>query len=203
MREQLINGFKIWTERTSTSPEGRHLGLYKTWIHKEPEENVKNEIHPDHFFDIILLAMQISIKHSEPLERWGTVHNLFLLKEQGNYKIHRLRFLHKIDAELNLIRREIVARRLMKNSERHKYIVDEQYGGRNGRAASDVILLKEFTLAIMYMQRSNGAITDCDAKACYDRILTTIAALTNYKAGLPEHMCTFFAKALKQMRYHM
>eukprot|EP00978_Attheya_sp_CCMP212_P001800 scaffold3707_cov83-Attheya_sp.AAC.1 len=99
--EQLINRFKIWMERTSTSPEGRHLG--------------KSEIHPDHFFDIILLTMQISIKHSEPLERWGTVHNLFLLKEQGNYKIHRLRFLvHKIDAELNLIRREIVARRLMK-----------------------------------------------------------------------------------------
>eukprot|EP00978_Attheya_sp_CCMP212_P043529 scaffold286017_cov40-Attheya_sp.AAC.4 len=83
-------------------------------------------------------------------------------------------------------RREIIARRLMNNSERHKYIVDEQYGGSNGRAASDVVLLKEFTLAIMHMQRSNGAITDCDAKACYDRILTIIAALTNYKAGLPE-----------------
>eukprot|EP00978_Attheya_sp_CCMP212_P046669 scaffold404349_cov28-Attheya_sp.AAC.1 len=55
----------------------------------------------------------------------------------------------------------------------------------------------------MHMQRSNGAITDCGAKACYDGILAIIAALTNYKAGLPEHMCTFFAKALKQMRYHM
>ena len=75
----------------------------------------------------------------------------------------------------------------MKHSERHKTIVDEQYGGRIGRSAIDVVLLKECTLAIMHLQRSNGAITDCDAKACYDRILACIAALTNFKAGLPAH----------------
>ncbi len=91
----------------------------------------------------------------------------------------------------------------MKHCEHHKTIVDEQYGGRTGRAAIDVVLLKECTLAIMHLQRSNGAITDCDAKACYDRILAIIATLTNAKAGLPEHLCTFFAKALEQMRYHM
>jgi hypothetical protein len=79
-----------------------------------------SEIHPDHFFDIITLMIQISIDHSIPLERCGRVHNLFLQKEQGNYKIHRLRFLHKIEAELNLVWREFIARRLMKNSENIK-----------------------------------------------------------------------------------
>lgn len=35
-----------------------------------------------------------------PLEIWKTVHNLFLLKEPGNYKL---------DVELNLIRRKFIS----------------------------------------------------------------------------------------------
>eukprot|EP00978_Attheya_sp_CCMP212_P008856 scaffold20822_cov52-Attheya_sp.AAC.2 len=59
----------------------------------------------------------------------------------------------------------------MKNMEKHKKIVNEQYGGRSGRCAMDVVLLKEFTIGIFHLKRCNAAIIDCDAKACYDRIL--------------------------------
>jgi hypothetical protein len=31
-KEDVKEGFKKWKERTSTSPSGRHLGNYKTWI---------------------------------------------------------------------------------------------------------------------------------------------------------------------------
>ena len=125
-REQLMKGFKIWPERTSTSPSGRHLGLYKVWLHKEKGEAVEEEVTPEYFFDMLLLIIGIAMKHRVPLKRWKTVHNLFLLKEPGNYKIHRLRFLHKLDAELNLIRREFISRRLMKHAEKHHLLSDEQ-----------------------------------------------------------------------------
>jgi hypothetical protein len=80
---------------------------------------------------------------SVPLRRWTTVHNIFIRKDTDNIKINRLRVIHKLDAELNLIRREFVTRRIMKNLEKHKKLANEQYGGRTGRSAIDVVLLKE------------------------------------------------------------
>eukprot|EP00978_Attheya_sp_CCMP212_P031043 scaffold116006_cov90-Attheya_sp.AAC.1 len=68
--------------------------------------------------------------------------------------------------------------------EKHNLMSDEQYGGRNGRTAIDVVMLKTFTIAVLHLMRCNGAIVDCNAKACYDRILPVIIALLYYKAGL-------------------
>jgi hypothetical protein len=91
----------------------------------------------------------------------------------------------------------------MKNLEKHKALANEQYGGQNGRSAIDVVLLKEFTLGILHLKRCNGAIIDCDAKACYNRILAVLVALVYFKAGLALSVCTLFAQALKQMKFYM
>eukprot|EP00957_Ditylum_brightwellii_P039037 2950238-Ditylum_brightwellii.AAC.1 len=47
------------------------------------------------------------------------------------------------------------------------------------------------------------AYTDCDARACYDRVVLEISALAQYQAGLPMHAAKFLLKALKQMEYHI
>jgi hypothetical protein len=91
----------------------------------------------------------------------------------------------------------------MKNQEKHKTLADEQYGGRNGRSAIDVVLLKEFTLGIFHLSRCNAAIIDCDAQACYDRILPVLVTLAYFKAGLALSICTLFARTLQQMEYFM
>jgi hypothetical protein len=202
-REQLMTGFKIWPEKTSTSPEGRHLGLYKTWIFKKKEAQPKEEMPKNTFFDILLRLIQIALLASVPLRRWTTVHNIFIRKDSDNIKINRLRVIHKLDAELNLIRREFVTRRIMKNMEKHNKMANEQYGGRSGRCAIDVVLLKEFTIGIFHLKRCNAAIIDCDAKACYDRILPALIALVYFQAGLALHICTLFARTLKMMKYYM
>eukprot|EP00957_Ditylum_brightwellii_P148147 11279459-Ditylum_brightwellii.AAC.1 len=64
-------------------------------------------------------------------------------------------------------------------------------------------MLKTFTLEISHLMRANAAFTDCDARACYDRIIAIITGLAQYKAGMPLLICPFFIKALKQMQYHM
>eukprot|EP00978_Attheya_sp_CCMP212_P000099 scaffold186_cov32-Attheya_sp.AAC.2 len=205
-RAQLMNGFKIWPERTSTSPEGRHLGLYKSWIFKKKEAQPKEDMPKNTFFDIILRLIQIAMLASVPLRRWTTVHNIFIRKDTDNIKINRLRVIHnKLDAELNLIRQEFVTRRIMKNMEKHKKMANEQYGRHSGRCAMDVVLLKEFTIGIFHLKRCNAAIIDCDAKACYDRILPALIALVYFQeAGLALHICSLFARStLKMMKYFM
>ena len=53
------------------------------------------------------------------------------------------------------------------------------------------------------MIRKNCAITDFDARACYDRILPHVLFLCYSKMGLPQNECVWLAKALVNMRYHI
>ena len=121
--------------------------------------------------------MSIAARHKYPLTRWSTVHNISILKKQHVYRPHKLRTLNKLESELNAYRREIISRRLMRNAERHKYFNDDQHGGRNGRKATDIVLGKAYTFDTFHLQRSNFGCTDCDAKACYDRIIPLVLLL--------------------------
>eukprot|EP00957_Ditylum_brightwellii_P027547 2082387-Ditylum_brightwellii.AAC.1 len=60
-----------------------------------------------------------------------------------------------------------------------------------------------FILKTLHLQCANASFADCDAKACYNFVVTIIIALAKYKAGLPTSACILIAKALKQMTYSM
>lgn len=198
--KNIIKGFKLWKETTSTSPSGRTLPLYKVWIKAKVSDL---ELSENQFFGMIQKILWIAIETGIPPKRWLTVHNMYIPKDQGSYKVGRLRPLHKIEADLNLLRRELSAKRLLNSAEKQQYISDENYGGRNNRSAIDVVLKKVFTLTTYHLTRTNAAITDCDAKACYDRILPHVMALANIKAGLPKKPATLFMNVLHNMKYHI
>eukprot|EP00957_Ditylum_brightwellii_P144858 11033645-Ditylum_brightwellii.AAC.1 len=56
-----------------------------------------------------------------------------------------------------------------------------------------------FILETLHLQCANASFTDCDAKACYNCVVTIITALAKYKPGLPTSACILLVKALKQM----
>ena len=74
--------------------------------------------------DLIKVAQDVKL----PLDRYKTVHNLFILKEPNNYNIQLIRALHKIDAEFNLVRRKIITRRLLRQVERENFLDEDSYG---------------------------------------------------------------------------
>ena len=106
-----------------------------------------------------------------PLKRWNTAYNLFVCKEHGVFTPDRLRPIHNLEAELNLIRREFISHRLLHNAEEYSRIPMNNSDGRKGRTSIDVVMMKNLTLSTCHMMRKNCAITDCDARECYDRIL--------------------------------
>jgi len=78
--KMLMNGIKKWPERTSTSPSGRHLGIYKT-LQKhvaKKKKNTNDESEDDDTTgllwqgrDILFLIfdiMTITLKHTYPLQ---------------------------------------------------------------------------------------------------------------------------------------
>eukprot|EP00957_Ditylum_brightwellii_P130434 9950353-Ditylum_brightwellii.AAC.1 len=63
--------------------------------------------------------------------------------------------------------------------------------------------LNTFTLETLHYIRANTAFTDCDARACYSRMIAIITGLALHKARLPLHASSYFIKDLKQIKYYM
>eukprot|EP00957_Ditylum_brightwellii_P175188 13337373-Ditylum_brightwellii.AAC.1 len=55
----------------------------------------------------------------------------------------------------------------------------------------------------MHMMRANTAFVYCDARACYNRIVVIISALSEQAAGLPREQSIVFAKTLTKLQYSM
>eukprot|EP00957_Ditylum_brightwellii_P210872 15365507-Ditylum_brightwellii.AAC.1 len=184
--------YKNWKEVTSTSPSSRYLSLYKTWINNPEEKDDEYEgITSNGLFKLINDIIETATTIAHPLERWSLIHNLYILKKQNLYRSHKLRTIHKQDSKFNMYKCEIVARQLMHNAEQHNFLSEDQHGGCNGREALDIMLGKTITFETLHLQRANSGCTNCDAKACCDRIIPLVLLLAYFKAGLP-YQCCFF-----------
>eukprot|EP00957_Ditylum_brightwellii_P034722 2631923-Ditylum_brightwellii.AAC.1 len=94
------------------------------------------------------------------------------MKKAGVFKIHRLLCtLHKLESEVNILQREAIALRLMTNAEKHHHIDNDQHRGCNKQNAIGIVIGKSFTFDMFHFQRANFRCTDCNAKACYNRII--------------------------------
>jgi len=76
--DTLLNGIKKWPECTTTSPSGRHLGIYKS-LGKHVVETKKNDIDTEPLtglndgrdvLHIIFDLMSLALHHAYPLKRW-------------------------------------------------------------------------------------------------------------------------------------
>eukprot|EP00978_Attheya_sp_CCMP212_P007209 scaffold16728_cov60-Attheya_sp.AAC.2 len=63
--KEVISGFKKWNENTTTG--GRHLGHYKCWIMKRPED--EDSFSQEEFVTILITIYRICVKNKYPLKR--------------------------------------------------------------------------------------------------------------------------------------
>lgn len=95
--------YKNWKEKTSTSPQGQYLGLYKTWLNAPEEQGDKYiGITSSEYFTVVTKMMTMYYKHQSTVPRWLNVHNLLILKKDGVFKINRLGMIQKLKSEVNL-----------------------------------------------------------------------------------------------------
>ena len=73
-----------------------------------------------------LLVMAVC--HCHTFERWKTIWNLFLEKDIGNPQINRLRMLHIIKADYNLLLKWFGPQGVLKQAENHNQLTDNQGG---------------------------------------------------------------------------
>jgi len=91
--KELMQGFKKWPERMSTSPSGHHLGTYKSLLKDFPPPKQKNEQALDkadndrpygiNVMEAIFQMLCMAVKHTHTFNRWKIIWNLFLEKITG------------------------------------------------------------------------------------------------------------------------
>eukprot|EP00957_Ditylum_brightwellii_P154943 11793243-Ditylum_brightwellii.AAC.1 len=64
------------------------------------------------------------------------------------------------------------------------YLDYDKHGKRKGRSAIDIVLGKVFTFDTAHFQHTNFGCTNCNTKACYDRIVPIILLLAYFMAGV-------------------
>lgn len=208
--EEFQRKIQTWRESTTTSPSGRHLGRYKALFvstpeqfeEQSPEDPMKFEEKQHLIAHLKLSIINYCLRNTYVLNRWKKVINVMILKEPGNYKIHRLRVLHLYEADYNAVC-AIQWRKLLRYADTKQLINEGQYGGRPGCEAQSLTLPEELNYDISYMSRRSLFNFDNGATSCYDRIAVPLASLRNRKYGLSRYVVALHAATLKNAQFFL
>ncbi len=202
--KDISNGFRVWKEMTSTSPSNRHLGHYKALLSLDGREDNDSTTHlAEDIMDIHHRMTAICAKLGISLHRWQEVVTAMLEKDNGSPKLHRLRVIHLLEADLNLLIKIIIARRFVWHGETHGTFGEAQAGGRPGRSANDIVLQKELTYDLALRTLICLAMMENDATACFDRMLPSLVTLSLRANGVSEAIAKIIGATLLKMRYRI
>ena len=200
---KVFGWFKHWKLRTSTSPSGLHLGLWKSAIgvvfpdkrtHDEDDPGPQAPTRNEDILGWISTYLELIRTTGVIPSRWQQTVNLMLEKIPGRPFVHKIRIIHILEADVNSFFGQQWCRDLQTLAERHHLLGEEQWGSRKGRSAPEVALLKVLTYEMMHLTKTDGATFDNDAKACFDRIVRNIMMLVSRKLGMTKKACKTFVR---------
>lgn len=205
--EDVLQKLQHWDERTSTSPSGIHLGHYHcTW--RDPQMNPADPArdivlkYQKMLLKAIVSLLNYALKFGHTFDRWTKIVNVMLQKDPGNPRIHRLRIIHLYEADYNLML-AVKWRQALHHAEDHKLLNSGLYGSRPGRSAHDPAFLEVMQNEIYRMSMKSGINFDLDASSCYDRILTSLAALSSRRVGMSPAPTLVNNLTLEKAKYHL
>lgn len=204
--QDMCEGFYRWREKTTTSPSGKHLGIYRALITADRHLSDRKENYnfiANKCLQIQHLLMTLAITQCHTFQRWTVVHNFLLEKIPGIPRLDKLRVIHLYEADWSLIQKFFVAYKLNNLASRQKTIPTEQAGGRPGRSAIELAASRVFMFETMRLQRLSGAVQYNDAKACYDRVVENISNLALMKQGLPTALAKLHSQTFHKINYYI
>ena len=204
--EDLKNLFKNWKESTSTSPSGCHLGHWHALLAPDgtrPNPDSSEDSTEDQIMQIHANILNTAVTSGIPLERWTKVTSSMISKLDGQARIDKLRVIHGYEADYNGLLKIEWPQRAVKNATKTEVLNYSQGGGQKGRQASHIVLQKEMKYMYARLRKHNMATMDNDAKACYDRIIMSLATIVSGYYGLPRNIRKLQAKAIRAMQFHI
>ena len=189
--------FNKWKESTTTSPSGRHLGIYWAIFHHQ-SSNKKSTIGNN-----ITSLLNILIRNGISLDRWRRVTNMMIHKIDGSYNINKLRVIHLFEADYNGLIGILFNRRVLYQAEKDGLLNNNQWRGRPHRQAEDALMLKELTYNMAITTKTTLATFDNDATGCFDRVPCTVAMLSSRRLGATKNICKMQADNLSRIEHSL
>jgi hypothetical protein len=214
----MIEGFNKWRERTTTSPSGKHLGIYRTLTRAvkhyyeipttdqnkpEPNQSKKHRETAELALTIQNHLINLAIKHTYSYLRWKTINNFFIEKIPGNPLLGKLRVIHIYEADWNLLLKYFIAYKVHGAACRAQTVQPEQTGGRPGKCTAHTAALTTITAETICLQKVTGATIYNDAKACFDRIIENISNATLISEGLHPKIAKIHHETLSNAHYYI
>lgn len=147
-KAEFYGKLKKWSESTTTSPSGIHLGHYhvlwktaKIDEQNNPEEALQFESKRDLLLRAQLALLNYAIKFGYSFNRWQKIVNVMLKKDPTDSRIHRLRVIHLYEADYNLLL-AVKWRQAIHHAEDNALLNKGLYGSRPGQSAHEPAFLE-------------------------------------------------------------
>jgi len=136
-------------------------------------------------------------------ERWSRTVQILLEKYQVSPWSNRLRIIELFDSQVNAGLQIIFGKRMIKNALEKGEIHDSTYGSVPRRTAQDAVMEKVLSMDTMRTKQITGAIFDCDAKGCYDRIIAALQSISSRRLGVPRTTAIYFSRFWQMCKHHI
>jgi len=173
----------------------------------EPKPNSTPDVKPpdrngSDVMKMIHKLLVMAVRHCHTFKRWTTIWNLFIEKDLGNPQIDRLRTLHIIEADYNLLLKWFGPQGVLKHAESHQQITDNQGGCQKGRSAIDLACKKVCTFQLIRLLHYIAANVDIDALACFDMMIEACQNLSCLSHGADPRYIRLHGQTHRHTRYY-
>ena len=185
---------KFWRkkrESTATSPFGLHVGHYKAAVESSTLVKIQRYL--------MVLPFEMGFV---PI-RWRRTVQLMLEKDPGRPWLHRLRIIELFDAQLNAALQIIVGRKMVYNALKRKLLHPAAFGSVPGKTAPSAVLHKLLQIENLRLNKKSGALFECDATGCYDRILPSLQGIHTRRLGLSKNTAKVVSESLIKSNRHV
>ena len=206
--QEFLSGILHWREATSTSPSGRHLGVYKALAvahcnssgefgspDPTPGSPPTTQDQATTILHAIHALAATAARRGFYLHRWIYVTNVMIYKKPGCIELNRLRVIHLFEADFNLMVGILFGRRAMFHQSKHRLIHPGQYGQPGGEC-QDAAISKVLHNLLSTLTHTAMGQFESDATACFDRVVMEFALLCFKANGAPLHPLQMWERTL-------
>ena len=145
--------------------------------------------------------MALAFSNGTLLDRYKITITTLIAKEKGRPRIHRLRPIHIIEAELQALSKSQWAKSMVAQAEKNNDITPSQYGGRHGKQAQSAVLNKVLIFDITRHLSKPLISVDEDLKANYDRELAHLGAMEDRYVGLTHEHGEYLIRTTREQQF--
>ncbi|EED89738.1 predicted protein [Thalassiosira pseudonana CCMP1335] len=180
--------FKAAKERVSSSSSGLHYTLWKAMA-TDPA-----------MAKFLSIMISLPFIYGFACDRWTNAIDVMLMKKKNNCKIHMLRIIGLLEADLNTALKFFFAKRMMWNAEATGEVSNEQWGGRKNMSSIDAAMLKCLTFESARITGDTIGSIYYDNASCFDRMHPEISNIIARKHNVDTNILKARSIIIHRMR---